>query len=315
MSGVAIAMRELSLVVFTTLAPSGAVAFLLMSLPLLAGRGRVTRREGDAGRQSRRLEKALYVPILLTLVGLVASASHLGTPSNALYVLSRIGTSPLSNEVLAVIVFLGFACVYWLYSFALRPARSLQVALLLLADVMTVVFVVSVGLAYSVKTIVTWSNAFVPASLALTAVVGGPLVALATMQACGCWACAGTYRRALLTLSFVALVGSVVVMAAQGLNPPAYRNYLTDVRTLVPHYWLMLAAYALLCSGGIIAALLSTHGTKAEGDVGGTKDEGATLAPVRGRVVCAVGAALALGGIFIMRFAFYMSHMTAGLGA
>lgn len=46
-----------------------------------------------------RLAHATVIPLLVSMVGLVASATHLGTPANALYVLTGVGRSPLSNEV------------------------------------------------------------------------------------------------------------------------------------------------------------------------------------------------------------------------
>lgn len=60
------------------------------------------------------------------MVGLVASATHLGNPANALYVFVGVGRSPLSTEVFCAVVFLALAGVYWLYSFAERPRRGLQ---------------------------------------------------------------------------------------------------------------------------------------------------------------------------------------------
>lgn len=110
MDGFSVALSEITLVLFTTLAPSGAVAYLLMSLPVLSGR--VT---GDA---ARRLNQLTCLPLLVAMVGLVASATHLGNPANALYVFTGVGRSPLSTEVFAAVIFLALAGVYWLYSFA-----------------------------------------------------------------------------------------------------------------------------------------------------------------------------------------------------
>ena len=77
-TGFATAFSEITLVLFTTLAPSGAVAYALMSFPIICG-----RLSDDA---HRRIDKALCIPLIVSLVGLVASATHLGNPANALYV-------------------------------------------------------------------------------------------------------------------------------------------------------------------------------------------------------------------------------------
>ena len=107
-AGFAFALSEISLVLFTTLAPSGAVAFALMGAPL-------HRAALDADARER-ISKLLCIPLIVTMVGLVASATHLGHPDNALYVIAGIGRSPLSTEVAGAVV---FDCLR-----ALRAGRS-----------------------------------------------------------------------------------------------------------------------------------------------------------------------------------------------
>ena len=134
---------------FTTPAPSGAVAYLLMSLPVLSGRA--------TGDTARRLNQLTCLPLLVAMVGLVASATHLGNPANALYVFTGVGRSPLSTEVFAAVIFLALAGVYWLYSFAEHPRVGLQRILLVAIDVAIVAFVIAVAFAYNVDVIITWS--------------------------------------------------------------------------------------------------------------------------------------------------------------
>ena len=118
LSGMGTALGEITLVLFTTLAPSGVVAFILMGLPLL--------RADLAADARRRINQFLSIPLVTAMVGLVASATHLGNPANALYVFLGVGRSPLSTEVFCAVVFLALAGVYWLYSFAERPRVGLQ---------------------------------------------------------------------------------------------------------------------------------------------------------------------------------------------
>ena len=89
MDGFAIALSEITLVLFTTLAPSGAVAYLLTSLPVLTGRA--------TGEEARRLNQLTFLPLVIAMVGLIASATHLGNPSNALYVFTGVGRSPVNT--------------------------------------------------------------------------------------------------------------------------------------------------------------------------------------------------------------------------
>ena len=102
------ALGEITLVLFTTLAPSGVMAFILMGLPLVRG--------GLNADVRQRIQRFLSIPLVTSMVGLVASATHLGNPANALYVFLGVGRSPLSTEVFCAVVFLALAGVYWLYS-------------------------------------------------------------------------------------------------------------------------------------------------------------------------------------------------------
>ena len=116
--GMQLALNEISLVLFTTLAPSGVVALILMGLPLLSGKA--------PEQMARRINQFMCIPLVVSMVGLVMSATHLGNPENVLYVFARVGVSPLSNEVAAAAVFLLLAGIYWLYSFARKPCVALQ---------------------------------------------------------------------------------------------------------------------------------------------------------------------------------------------
>lgn len=326
MSGLHTALQEITLVLFTTLVPSGAVAFILTGVPVLAGL--VARRPPSAvpgavpghAREARRLEKALFVPILLVLVGLVASASHLGMPSNALYVLTKTGSSPLSTEVAAVVVFLGLASSYWLYSFALRPRRAVRAALLLLADLAAVASVASTALAYSVPTMITWSSPLLAAGLVASAFCAGPLVALSTLRAAAPALLSRRGRAGLCSLCAAGLAASALLMAVQGARLPGIGNYMTSTAQLAPGYWWMLAAHAALVAAGLgLCMSASRDGRRPAYSMRGAGEKTAApsralAASVLAALPCLAGAVLALAGVFVSRFAFYMQHLTVGLG-
>lgn len=177
----AFAWHEATLVVFTALAPAGILACAACALCVaLAGAGRAGAWLDEKG--AARLSHAAALPLAVSMVGLVASASHLGTPSNALYVLSGVGRSPLSNEVACAVVFTALAGLYWLYSFAEKPNRALQRVWCCAVVAAGLVAVGAISLAYGAPTIVTWSHWSVPASLWLTAFAGAPLLFLATAR-------------------------------------------------------------------------------------------------------------------------------------
>lgn len=329
MDGFSLAFGEITLVLFTTLAPSGALAYLIMGLPVLVGRAQ--------GEAARRLNQWSCLPLVIAMVGLIASATHLGNPSNALYVFTGVGRSPLSTEVFAAVIFLALAGVFWLYSFAEHPRVGLQRGLLAAIDVAIVAFVLAVAFAYNVDTIVTWSLPLVPASLVLNALFGGPLLALAgfalasrgfgaaptaelpiahaapegaskahvepgkASKAQSAAACVFPSRRGarvLLALATVACAANVAVYAVLGFQLQGIENELVSAADLVAGYPVYLAAFAVLAASALALAWRTAI----------KRERHQSPAPL------AIASILAFVAIFLMRFTFYMSHLTVGLG-
>lgn len=301
-SGFDTALGEVTLVLFTTLAPSGAIALVLVAAVLLFSKLELTMRA--------RISTFMCIPLAVTMVGLVASATHLGNPANALYVFLHFGSSPLSNEVVSAVGLLVCSGLYWLYSFSVKPFAWLQRLLLAMIAATGIVFVAMVSLAYSVDTIVTWSLPMVPISLWLNALVGGPLLAAITLYAAQWRALAGRFGLLLMTVPFIALAANTVVYIVQGMQLGGVANSVVAAADLVPHYHTMLLAFALMCFAGCVLAAFTMHTVSREAVVHG----GGELALSRRVLVrLLVACLLVFAGIFVMRFAFYMMHLTVGL--
>ena len=314
MTGFETAMNEITLVLFTTLAPSGVVAYCLMAAVLLR----------SDGQRAKRLGAMLLMPFLVCLAGLVASATHLGNPDNALYVFAGIGRSPLSTEVAAAVVFLGAAGLQWLYQFAEHARSWLQKALLVVAVVAGAGFLAAVAMAYSSRTVVTWCTPLVPMALVLNALVGGPLLAQVG------FACAkvrlGRSALALPIASSGALAANVVIYIAQARESEGLANGVVSVAQLAPGYEAAIWVFAALCLSGIVLdavvvlrALRScpTQDRSREGEAAScalplddASEPGISRRALAGTVTATL---LVLAGIFTMRFMFYMTHMTVGI--
>ena len=297
--GFASAFSEITLVLFTTLAPSGAIAYALMSLPVVKG--------GLAEDAHRRIDKALAIPLIATLVGLVASATHLGNPANALYVFMGVGRSPLSNEVFSAVVFLAFAGVYWLYSFAVKPNRMLQRVLAVCACLGAAACVTAIAFAYSANTIVSWDTPFSPASLWLNALLGGPVLAIVGLRAARWRSSGNRYGCAMVALALAALVACVVVYALQGMWLASVGNAVRAATELVPFYGVYLAVFGVFSLIGIAIDAFSLIKSRRENPPSPVNEMTITI------VRASAASALVLAGIFAMRFSFYMMHMTVGI--
>lgn len=284
-----LACNEITLVLFTTLAPAGILA--CVALAVAVGFGRLS----DDARS--RMAHCTVVPLVVSLVGLVASATQLGTPSNALYVLTGVGRSPLSNEVACAVVFSALCGSHWLYSFSLRVHRTLQRVWCAAVALSGCAAVVAIGFAYHAPTILTWAYALVPVTLVCSALGGAPLLVAGTVRMARVLL-GRRLRRVLLGCGAAASVATVALLIAQWSYMGTVRNAMGTAAELVPFYPLLIGAYG-------VGALVG-YGLTVVAYGRGT----ATLPPAE----LLVGAAVVyFAGLFAVRFGFYMAHMTVGI--
>lgn len=285
------ALSEITLILFTTLAPAGAIAYGLMALPLILNGAEMDQR------MSQRLDNFLCLPVVVTMVGLVASATHLGNPANVLYVFTGFGRSPLSNEVVCGSVFLGAAGVFWLTSFSEKPPRTTLRRIVALAiSLLGVVFMAAITRAYDANTILAWHTPFTPATLWLNAFASGPLLAILGFRLARFHQKDHHLGRRYLIAAIIAFAADVAACIWWGSTLPTLQNAVTTAAELAPGFSLAIAAFAVLGSAGLGCGLKATrwHGE----------------APLWLHVA---STALMLAGIFIMRFQFYLIHLTAGV--
>ena len=295
LSAAKLAWQEITLVTLTTFAPSGILTCALCALAV-AGLG--VRGLDDAARA--RLSHLIALPLVVSMAGLVAAAGHLGTPSNALYVINGVGRSPLSDEVACCVAFMALTGLYWLYSFSRRVCRPLQRAWCVAIALTGCAAVVSVSLAYSAPTIVTWSHWSVPVFLCCSACAGAPLLAFATRVLARVDIPLGT-QGFLLACGIAALLAAGAVLAVQWDWLGGVHSGAATGRELVPAYPLLIALYVLL---GMAAYLLGGRTVRRSARRGAR--------PSAGRL--GLACVLYFIGLFVMRFAFYMTHMTVGIG-
>ena len=282
------AWSEITLVFFTALAPSATLAYLIL-LGFLA-------RLPLSDEERQRIRKQLWVPLVLAMLGLIAAATHLGNPANALYVLTRVGISPLSNEVCAAVVFLACAAVFWLYGFALEKRRLADSILGVLIFLAGIVLIITIAFAYHVETIASWYHPLMPATMIVSSCVGAPLITLLALSLSKADGCIARVTKPLAICSAGASVIWVGLNAAMGTQLGGIGNAIFTAAELVPCYWLCLAVATAL----LVAACASIFTRVFRGNAPSLPH----------MATSALMAILALG---IMRFTFYMMHLTVGV--
>lgn len=295
------ALTEITLVLFTTIAPAGVVGYLIMAASIM--RSRDDARANAIGRY-------LVVPLVLAITGLIASATHLGTPANALYVITGIGRSPLSNEVVAAVVFLALGGIYWILSFRDDLRRSFRIAWLSATVAAGLAFVGYIAAAYSVPSVSTWNLPTAPLTLWLNALSSGPFVGLFGLLLAR-QEPSKSVAVALAALAALAAAGNGVVLVTQWQELPGIVTTTTRAVDLVPAMPLVIGAYVAFEA---VAVALGGAGALLRG-IGASDDPFAAAQRTRAvrLALTATSAVLALAACFAVRFTFYALHMTLGI--
>jgi anaerobic dimethyl sulfoxide reductase subunit C (anchor subunit) len=302
---------RITLTLFSILAPAGALAFIAMALQVLWRR----RRELQDGQDERegqgevaqyaivteRLEHWLILPLVVCAVGFVASATHLGTPANALYVIMGWGRSPLSNEVVAAVGFLFLAGMYWLFSFVRRRPPFMMRLWLVLACVMALWLVSMISMVYAIPTIPTWDNDYMRFDLWAIACVGGPPLAIVSFVFSGVEVPAG-YLKGLFVVSVTGLIAGIVLLCLHNVELATIRGAYGTAAQLVPGYGWCIFVWAVLSGSGLFVV---THAVLCK------RTPASGLANPRRPVL--VGTILVLAAAIFVRVPFYTMLMTVGL--
>ena len=302
MRGLDFAINDIGLAIFTTLAPAATVAYIVLALLTLDGR--------LLARERHCLESWLIFPLALATIGLIASATHLGTPSNALYVFVNVGTSPLSTEVFCAVVFLGTACSYWLAGIYFDRMRILRVLWIGASIASAFIFLWGTTQAYGFPTVITWDTTFARINLPLVGVAGSAPLILLVLSTCGL-----TNKRMLirivLGLSVLATAVSTFSMALQYHALESLRNAYGTASSLAPFYPLAIAVFCALAWTACAVAFRAVQRYWRTGETPTfEKDTPAETKTLRWLTVATV---LMYLGIFGVRFSFYRFHMTAGV--
>ncbi len=279
-------LDNLSLALFTALAPAGVVAFTVLAS------ARVFAADHD---HAVRIDRVIALPFAVALLGFIASATHLGTPANALHVFAGVGSSPLSNEVLAAVAFLFLTGSYWMAAFKVSFPDKLAKPWLVVACLAGIALLACTSQAYAVRTVPTWNTPYTPANLLLAALFEGAVLGQLFLTTANV-----PLRRAGAVLTGFAaggLVANIAVMIAQNAALGTIANNEFAAATLAPSYALVIAFYAL---AGLAAVVLDGWAIRA-------------ATSERARLVARIAAgALALCAVFAARVVFYSLHMTVG---
>lgn len=281
-------MAELPLALFTTLAPIGAGAFIALAVAFF------TTKFSD--EQLKKIDRMTTIPVVVLVAGFICAFFHLASPMHAFGVLAGLGASPLSNELLAGVVFAVLAIVYWIVALAGKLGEGARKGFAAVVAVMAIVFACFTGAAYMMETIVSWNTPMVPVAVLGFSLLGGVSLGVLVLALSGALedAAKGGFKMAALAVLVIGLVLGVVGLLVQVMSVSGMGNALVDGADLVA------AASAPMWIGVVCMVVAAAAAFMA-------------LRNSKSTALAAAAPVLAIVGVFAARLAFYAVQLSVGL--
>ena len=281
-------MAELPLALFTTLAPIGAGAFIALAVAFF------TTKFSD--EQLKKIDRMTTIPVVVLVAGFICAFFHLASPMHAFGVFAGVGASPLSNELLAGVVFAVLAIVYWIMALAGKLGEGARKGFAAVVAVMAVVFACFTGAAYMMETIASWNTPMVPVAVLGFSLLGGICLGVLVLALSGALedAAKGGFKMAALAVLIVGLVLGVAGLLVQVMGVSGMGNALVDGADLVA------AASAPMWIGVVCMVVAAVVAFMA-------------LRNTKSTALAAAAPVLAIVGVFAARLAFYAVQLSVGL--
>ena len=281
-------MAELPLALFTTLAPIGAGAFIALAVAFF------TTKFSD--EQLKKIDRMTTIPVVVLVAGFICAFFHLASPMHAFGVFAGLGASPLSNELLAGVVFAVLAIVYWIVALAGKLGEGARKGFAAVVAVMAVVFACFTGAAYMMETIASWNTPMVPVAVLGFSLLGGVSLGVLVLALSGALADAanGGFKMAALAVLVVGLVLGIAGLMVQVMSVSGMGNALVDGADLVA------AASAPMWIGVVCMVVAAAAAFMA-------------LRNSKSTALAVAAPVLAIVGVFAARLAFYAVRLSVGL--
>lgn len=281
-------MAELPLALFTTLAPIGAGAFIALAVAFF------TTKFSD--EQLKKIDRMTTIPVVVLVAGFICAFFHLASPMHAFGVFAGLGASPLSNELLAGVVFAVLAIVYWIVALAGKLGEGARKGFAAVVAVMAVVFACFTGAAYMMETIASWNTPMVPVAVLGFSLLGGVSLGVLVLALSGALedAAKGGFKMAAPVVLVVGLVLGIAGLLVQVMSVSGMGNALVDGADLVA------AASAPMWIGVVCMVVAAAAAFMA-------------LRNSKSTALAVAAPVLAIVGVFAARLAFYAVQLNVGL--
>ena len=282
------AFAELPLALFSTLAPLGAGAFVVLALALIMGK--------FTPEQLKKIDQMTLIPLAVVILGFICAFFHLASPLNSMGVFAGTGSSPLSNELVAGVVFAVVTIVYCILALSGKLDKGVRKPFAAVVAVLAIVFCAFVGMAYLMPTIPSWNTPLLPFEIICFALVGGGALAALSLGLAKTFsiACESNFKIAIMALALIGgIVGAALVVVHTNSVNDLWNPLISGTSLVEPMMPWAIAAAVLLVAAGI--AMVPAVVTKNH------------------LVWTVVALVISAAGIFIARLVFYALQISIGL--
>lgn len=171
-------LAEVPLLIFTILGQMSAGAFIVLGAVRLLAAGR-----WGAERMERLSDVALYAIGPTLVLGFAGSFLHLGNPMNAANAMNHLGSSGMSREILAGVLFALVGAAYTLCQFKRWGSSLLRHVLAAVTALLGLALVWMMASLYLLPTVPTWNTWTTPASFFATTILLGAIAVAAALAA------------------------------------------------------------------------------------------------------------------------------------
>ncbi len=278
---------HMPLALFTTLASVAAGVYIALAIALFTGK--------FSDETLKKVDKLTIAPLIVLIVGFIAAFFHLTAPLNAFGVFAGVGSSPLSNEIVAGVVFTVVALIYTILALVGKLSAGARKGFAAVVAILGVIFAVFMGTAYMMDTIASWNTPLVPVQMVGYALAGGAIFATWMFSQAGALAQAGSAKTALLVVAIVGAVLGIAGFGAQLASVSGMSTALFSGAALVESVMMLAVIGFALIVVGVALEFVAMRASSST-------------------VLALVGLVAVIVGILLARLAFYAIELSVGLG-
>lgn len=229
-----LALAQMPLVLFTTLAPMASGAFVGLAIAFLTTHFSQERLE--------RIDRWTLLPLGILVVGVASALAFFLSPQHGLLTFQRVDGPTLAFASFMAVLFAVVAVVYWIIAMAGKLGYRARTVFACVTGALALVYAVAIAAPYAASAVSSWSSPVTVIGLVGYCLAGGvPLGVLVVALAGGMPEARRTrFPSVQLIVAFIGVAASIFAVAAQMLYAQSAFTAFFPGTEALPGSWLYL---------------------------------------------------------------------------